>query len=391
MSESPQNSDTLLSSIFELINSYGLEAMQESFEIILNNVMLLEREHFLHARSYERNPERKGYANGFKPKKLNTRLGTLSLNIPQVRDAEDSFYPNCLERGIRSERALTLALAEMYVQGVSTRRMTKITEELCGLSVSSSQVSKAAKLLDEDLSKWRERALGDISYMMLDARYENVRYGGSVISCAVLVAVGVKTDGKRSVLGVSVSLSEAEVHWRDFLQSLVKRGLRGVSYIVSDDHEGLKAARKAIFPGVPWQRCQCHLQRNAQAYVPKKAMKEEVAQDIRDIFNSNKRTEADKKLTEFVNKYSVSAPKLAEWAEINIPEGLTVFELPRKCQKKLRTTNGIERLNREIKRRTRVAALFPNEQSLLRLVTAVISEISDEWETDKVYISMKDL
>jgi transposase-like protein len=277
----------------------------------------------------------------------------------------------------------------MCVIGVSTRKVAKITEELCGYHVSSTQVSNAAKLLDEELEKWRNRALGHFSYLILDARYEKVRHGGAVIDCAVLVAIGVSPSGHRQILGTSVSLSEAEVHWREFLKSLQQRGLHGVEFITSDSHNGLKAALKAVFTGVPWQRCQFHLQQNAQSHVPKKDMKEEVAEVIRKIFNSSDQTEANRLLALAVEKYAQTAPKLSEWMETNIPEGLTVFTLPEGHRKRLRTSNPLERVNKEIKRRTRVATIFPNESSCLRLVSAVLMEISEEWETGKAYLSMK--
>jgi transposase-like protein len=348
--------------------------------------MKLERADALGAMPYQRSESRRGYANGFKPKTVSSRLGRLSLKVPQTRDVE--FYPSALERGERSERALKLAVAEMYVQGVSTRKVAEITQELCGLDVSSSQVSRAAALLDEELEAWRERPLETVPYVILDARYEKVRHGGSVRDCAVLVAIGVLENGQRSVLGVSVSLSEAEVHWRSFLKSLIDRGLHGVQLIVSDDHSGLKQARKACFPGIAWQRCQFHLQQNALHYVPKVSMRLEVTRDLRNVFNAPDRHEADRLLAQLVKKYETSAPDLSAWMEANVPEGLTVFELPSSHQRRLRTTNMLERLNQEIKRRTRVATLFPNEASLLRLVSAILSETSDDWETGKTYLTM---
>jgi transposase-like protein len=277
----------------------------------------------------------------------------------------------------------------MYVQGVSTRRVEAITKKLCGLDLTSTEVSRAAAELDEMLESWRTRPLGDVPYVILDARYEKVRHGGRVVSCAVLVAVGVDAEGKRSVLGVSVSLSEAEVHWRAFLRTLLERGLHGVRMVTSDDHQGLKAALAATLPGVLWQRCQCHLQRNAAAYVPRVAMRREVAEAIRAVFNAPDRSEADRQLGLLCERYRDKAPRLAEWAEANLPEGLAVMALPRGHQKRLRTTNGLERLNKEIKRRTRVATLFPNEASALRLATAVVMEISEDWETGRTYINMK--
>jgi putative transposase len=249
-------------------------------------------------------------------------------------------------------------------------------------------VSRAAKVLDEELTAWRERPLGAVPYVIIDARYEKVRHGGSVRDCAVLIAIGVLADGKRSVLGVSVSLSEAEIHWREFLKSLIDRGLHGIQLIASDDHAGLKQARRACFPGIAWQRCQFHLMQNAMHYVPKVSMRTEVAEDLRGVLNAPDRHEADRLLSQLVTKYEQSAPDLSAWMETNIPEGLTVFDFPSSHRRRLRTTNMLERLNQEIKRRTRVATLFPNEASLLRLVSAILSETSEDWETGKTYLTM---
>jgi transposase-like protein len=376
---------TVLDQVLELLAEHGFDGMADACRVLYDEAMKIERADTLQAQPYERTDSRRGYANGFKPKTVQTRLGTMTLAIPQARGVP--FYPQALERGERSERALKLALAEMYVQGVSTRKVAAITQELCGHEVSSSQVSRAAEALDEELEKWRNRPLGDTPYLILDARYEKVRHGGSVVDCAVLVAIGILPDGKRSILGVSVSLSEAEVHWRAFLESLQNRGLHGVRLIVSDNHAGLKAARQARLASVPWQRCQFHLQQNAMQYVPKVAMRTEVAADLRAVFDAPDADNAKRLLEQTVQKYLASAPKLAEWIDANVPEALTVFGLPPAHRRRLRTTNLLERLNQEIKRRTRVATLFPNETSLLRLVSAVLMEVSEEWETGKVYLN----
>jgi transposase-like protein len=317
----------------------------------------------------------------------------LNLQIPQTRGYHDEngqpFYPKALERGVRSERALTLAVAEMYVQGVSTRKVTAVVEELCGLEITSTQVSRAAAELDEQLAAWRDRSIGEITYLILDARYEKVRHGGSVVSCALLTAIGITPDGKRTVLGCSAQRSEAEPHWRKFLESLVKRGMHGVTLVTSDDHAGLKAARQAVLAGVPWQRCQFHLMQNAMAHVPKIAMRTEVANDLRRVFNVDEPVEAEGRLREVAERYQKSAPQLAAWIEDNVPEALTVLRVPIAHRKRLRTSNSLERLNKEIKRRTRVATLFPNEASLLRLASAVLAEISDDWETERAYLNME--
>lgn len=375
---------TLPTELLELIIADGFEALPELIRIILNTAMQAERQRYLQAGPYERSPLRQDQANGFKPKTVKTRLGEITLAMPQVRQGE--FYPQAWEKGLRSERALTMTLAEMYVQGVSTRKVAAITEQLCGVAVSSSQVGRASAQLDEVLQAWRTRPLGRCPYLYLDARYEKIRHQGQVRDGAVLIAVGVTEAGKRQILGVSVSLSEQEVHWRTFLESLVARGLCGVALIISDAHPGLKAARRAVFGGVPWQRCQFHLQQNAQAYVPRQALKPEVAADIRAIFHARDQAEAETRLRQTVGKYAQASPRLATWLEENLPEGLTVFAFPQAHRRLIRTTNGLERLNREIGRRTRVVGIFPNEAACLRLVSAILMEISDDWETGKTYL-----
>jgi putative transposase len=382
-----QIQSTDLNNAVQLLANNGFEGMASAIQILFNEAMKLERNEYIGAEPYQRTEQRRDYANGFKPKTINSRIGKLELQVPQTRDGD--FYPSSLERGERSERALKLAVAEMYVQGVSTRKVAKITAELCGLDVSSTQVSRAAKLLDEELETWRNRPLDQIEYLILDARYEKVRVAGSVRDCAVLIAIGIQPGGHRSVLGVSVSLSEAEVHWREFLVSLKQRGLHGVKLVVSDAHEGLKAARQATFAGVSWQRCQFHLAQNAMQHTPKVPMRKQVADDIRDIFAARNAHDANEELGRFVERYKDTAPKLADWAEANIPEGLAIFGIPAEHRKRMRTTNMLERQNRELKRRTRVATLFPNEASLLRLVTAVLVELSDEWETGMKYLTFQ--
>ncbi len=383
-----QSDCTLSPALVEHLATDGLAALPDLIRIIINTAMQAERQTYLRAAPYERSPERQGYANGYKPKTVTTRVGDITFAVPQVRDS--SFYPHALEKGLRSERALTLALAEMYVQGVSTRKVAAITEQLCGTSISSAQVSRAAAQLDAVLEAWRRRPLGVVPYLFLDARYEKVRQDGQVRDAAVLIASGVDSTGKRQILGISVALSEHEVHWRTFLHSLVVRGLSGVQLVISDAHAGLQAARTAVLGGVPWQRCQFHLQQNASAYVPRHDLKASVAADIRAIFNAANRSEADALLAKTVQKYAKTAPRLANWMETTIPDGLTVFAFPAVHRRFIRTTNGLERLNQEIRRRTRVVGIFPNEASCLRLVSALAMELSDEWETSKAYLSFSE-
>ena len=382
-----QNDYNLSAGTIEEISRYGLDAVPELMRVLLNSVMQAERAQYLQAGEYERTEDRKGHANGYKPKTVRTRMGEITFAVPQVR--EGGFYPSALEKGLRSERALTMTLAEMYVQGVSTRKVKAITEELCGVEISAAQVSRATAQLDATLQEWRERLLGEITYLYLDARYEKVREAGQVRDAAVLLATGITSEGERQVLGVSVSLGEHETHWKAFLQGLKDRGMHGVKLVISDDHSGLGAARRAVLGSVPWQRCQFHLQQNAGAYVPKQAMRMEVAADIRSMFNAPDRKTAEEFLQAAIQKYAVSAPRLSAWLEENLAEGFTVFDFPLEHRRTVRTTNSLERINKEIRRRTRVVGVFPNEASCLRLISALLMEISEEWQIGKHYCSGK--
>ena len=377
-----QDDSTLSAPLLEQLTTQGLDALPDLFRVLLNAAMQIERQRHLGAAPHERTEGRTGHANGYKDKTLATCLGQITVAVPQVR--EGSFYPQSLER------ALKLALAEMYVQGVSTRKVAAITEQLCGFAVSSGQVSQAAQELDATLDAWRSRPLGECPYLLLDARYEKVRQAGVVQDAAVLIAVGVDAAGGRQVLGVSVALSEQETHWRQFLQGLVGRGLGGVRLIVSDAHEGLRAARLAVFGSTLWQRCEFHLQQNASAHVLRQDMKAQAASDIRAVFNAQDKTEADALLRRAVQKYAATAPKLAAWMEQALPEGLAVFALPEPHRRLLRTTNSVKRINREVRRRTRVASIFPKEASCLRLVSALLMEISDDWQAGKAYLTFTD-
>jgi putative transposase len=377
-----------LEAAYAALLSQGLDGAGEALRILVNEAAKIERAEYLGAQPHERSPERRDHANGFKPKTMLTRMGEITFAVPQTRQA--GFYPGALEKGSRSEQALNLALAEMYVQGVSTRKVIEVLQRLLGpeVSISSTQVSRATERLDAGLAAWRARPLGVTPYVLLDARYERVREAGQLVDCAVLVAVGITETGHRRVLGVSVALSEAEVHWRAFLEELIKRGLSGVKLIVADDHAGLKAARRAVLPSVPWQRCQFHLQQNAQSYVTKLDQREPIARRIRAIFNAPERAEAERLLRDAIAQWRLDAPKLADWAEANLPDGFAVFAFPPAHRVRLRTTNGLERINRELKRRTRVASMFPNAASCLRLVSALLTEFDEEWMTGKIYLTM---
>jgi putative transposase len=378
---------TLFEEIIEDLQGGGKDSLTKTISTLMNVAMKIEQEKALQASPYERNEERTGQRNGYKDKTLKTRVGEIPVQIPQVRGME--FYPGAIDKGDRSERALKLAIAQMYIQGVSTRRVSKIVEVLCGFEVSQAQVSDAAKLLDVEIEKWRNRPLGAFRYLVLDATYEKVRLEQAVVSGAVLIAYGVDNNGKRRVLGISTEISEAEVHWRAFLKSLVDRGLHGVEMITSDAHEGLKAARTAIFPTVKWQRCQFHLQQNAGHHVSKREHRAKIAAELRTVFNAPSREEADRYLRLLVEKYQKASGDLSTWLEINVPESLTVFSLPEKHRKRLRTSNLAERQMKEIKRRTKVAMIFPNKESLTRIVSAILMEIDETWEDGKRYLDME--
>lgn len=380
------DNNTGLEEVLELFKADNPAPLVSALQALMNAAMLFERQKALGANPYERSEERTGYANGFKPRMLNTRMGALQLKIPQTRGVE--FYPSMLEKGQRSERAFMAALAEMYVQGTSTRKVKAIVETMCGFEVSSTQVSKASAELDKVLGPWRERQLGAVLFVYLDATYEKVRRNGIVEDAAVLTAFGVDSQGKRRVVGVSVEVSEAEVHWRQFLEGLSIRGLHGMRLIISDAHAGLRKALLAVFPNVKWQRCQFHLQQNAGAFAQRIEQRKEIAGTLRRIFQAPDQTEAERQLKMAVETAQKTNPKLADWMEANVIEGLTCFQFPEKLRKRIRTTNMVERNNRELKRRTRVASLFVSESSILRLVSALLMEQDEAWIGEKIYLDL---
>ena len=374
---------TTITSLLEQLIAEGPQAMTQVMTTLMNVAMRLEREQYLGAGHYQRDPERRGYANGFKPKKVDTLAGTLHLDIPKTAGTPEPFFPSSLERGRRSCRAVMLAAAEMYVTGVSTRDVEKVLKQFGIEGLSSTQVSRAAKLLDVDLEAWRNRPLGHIHYVFLDARYEKTREHGVADDCAVLTAIGVDCDGRRRVLGVSIAVSEAEVHWRAFLESLVARGLVGVAFITSDDHAGLKAAR--------WQRCQFHIAQNAIHHAPNLSLRTTIGEQLRAVWNASTLEAAESELKRLIGSHRVTAPKLASWLETAVPEGLAVFKLPKTHQRRMRTSNPIERaIQQELKRRTQKIRVFANEASLERLVSAILIEIDEQWAASKMpYLNCK--
>ena len=381
--------DTAVEAILEQLIEHGPGEIAEIFSRAFELAMQIERERFLGAEFYERTAGRQGYANGYKPKRIDTPAGSVTVQVPKTagHDAEP-FYPQSLERGRRSVRAVMLAVAEMYIKGVSTRDVEAVMKEFGIESLSSSQVSRATKLLDEELNAWRNRPLGEIKYLIIDARYEKVRQGGVVRDCAVFSAIGVGPDERRRVLGVSVALSEAEVHWREFFEGLVARGMRGVEFVVSDDHAGLRAARRAVLGGATWQRCQFHLAQNAIHHAPNVDIRRRIGAELRSVWNAPTLAKAQTSVSELVASYRAGAPKLADWLEKNVQEGLAVFTLPEHHRKRLRTSNPIERsVQQELKLRTAKVRVFPNEDSLMRLVSAILVEIDEKWGADtKEYI-----
>ena len=366
--------------------------LREVVQRVVQEMLEAEMTEHIGAAPYERTDARKGQRNGHKPRTLRTRVGTLNLLVPQ--DREGSFSTRLFSRYQRNEKALCLALMEMYVEGVSTRKVKDITEELCGTSFSKSLVSSLAGTLDAELRAWRERRLEveAYPYLFVDARYEKARVDGRVVSQGVLVASAVREpDGLREILAVEVADTESAATYHELFRSLKARGLTGVELVVSDDHEGLKAAIGRHFQGASWQRCQVHYQRNLLGMVGAKRRKE-IAADLRAIFAATSREQALGMASEVAGRWREKGyEKVACHIEENIEECLACLAFPEGHRRRIRTTNGLERLNQEIKRRTRVVRIFPNPQACLRLVGALAIEQSEEWVTGRRYLDMEEL
>jgi len=343
----------------------------------LQEVLEAEMTEAVGAAKGERTANRVGYRSGYYGRTLITRVGKLELRVPQDRDGR--FSTELFERYQRSERALVAALAEMYVQGVSTRKVKAITEELCGHSFSASSISAINKKLDESLAQFARRRLTEaFPYLILDARYEKVREAGVIAGQAVLVAIGVDWDGRRQVLGVELANRESRSSWRDFLLDLRERGLAGVEFVVADDHAGLKAAIREVLPEAAYQRCYVHFLRNALNYVPRR-VDDDCLQELRWLYDRRDLAEARIDLAAWIGKWQAKYARLVAWVEDNIEETLTFYRLPRQHHKHLKSTNMLERLNEEIKRRTHVVRIFPNAESCLRLVRALCVETHENW------------
>ncbi|MBM3149643.1 MAG: IS256 family transposase [Deltaproteobacteria bacterium] len=366
-------------------------AEKDSFKELLREVLqeVLEQEmtDALGAEKGERSPGRLGYRSGYYSRGLVTRVGKLELRIPQ--DRQGHFSTQIFERYQRSEKALVSALAEMYIQGVSTRKVKAITEELCGHAFSASAISAVNKTLDESLERFAQRPLEEAyPYLVLDARYEKVRQDGVIRSQAVQIAIGINYEGRRQILAVELANRESQTSWKDLLLQLKSRGLMGVEFVVSDDHPGLKRAIAAVLPEAVWQRCYVHFLRNALDHLPRKAV-DDCLQELRWLYDRRDLAEARKDLSQWLDRWGRKYPKLCEWVEENIDETFTFYQLPLQHHKHMKSTNMLERLNEEIKRRTRVVRIFPNEASCLRLIRALAVETHEGWLEASRYLNME--
>jgi putative transposase len=363
--------------------------LQAALQALLQAALEAEMSETIGAEKGERTETRLAYRSGYYPRSLVTRVGTLELRVPQ--DRAGRFSTELFQRYQRSEKALVGTLAEMYVQGVSTRKVKAVTEALCGHGFSASAISAINKSLDEALLAFAERRLSEpLPYLILDARYEKVREAGIILSQAVLVAVAVDGEGQRQIIGVDLANRESRTSWRDFLRGLKERGLFGVEFVVSDDHEGLKQAIREILPGAYWQRCYVHFLRNALDYLSRK-LADDCLQELRWIYDRRELTEARRDIAAWLAKWQAKHSRLCDWVEENIEETLTYYRLPQQHHKHMKSTNMLERLNQELKRRTHVVRIFPNAESCLRLVRALAVETHENWLEGPRYLDMQHL
>jgi len=369
----------------------GVKAFLEG---VLKTVMESEVEQHIGATPYERTHKRSGYRAGTKPRTLKTRVGELSFDVPQVRKSEAGpYHPSLFARWQRSERALLVACAEMYFQGVSTRRVNEVLDAMGGMTLSAGQVSRIAAELDEKLDTFRSRSLAGREYpfLIIDARYEKVRVSGHVVSQAVLVATGVDSLGSREVLDWRVADSESEATWGELFRDLKDRGLRGAKLVVSDAHKGIQAAMRRYFQGVAWQRCRVHFKRELFKKVTWRRYKE-LAADIRTVFKPEERVECLRRAEETAAKWEKRYPKVAAMLREGLESCLTVCALPAGIRRKLNSTNMLERVMKELKARTRVVGIFPNRASCERLVGARLLELNEAWQVEgRRYLAMEQL
>jgi putative transposase len=362
------------------------DGLRQLIQEVLHQVLEAEMDEALGAEKSERTPERLGYRCGSYPRTLITRVGKIELRVPQ--DRQGRFRTEVFERYQRSEKALVSALAEMYVQGVSTRKVKAVTEELCGHEFSASTISRCNQKLDEELKEFADRPLDeDYPYLILDARYEKIRENGVIRSQAVQVAIGINWDGRRCMLAIELANRESQSSWKQFLLKLKQRGLAGVVMVVSDDHPALKRAIQEVLPAAIWQRCYVHFLRNAVDYLPRKA-DDDCLTELRWIYERRNVEEARRDLAAWLAKWGGRYPRLCEWVESNIEETLTFYRMPQAHHKHMKSTNMLERLNEEIKRRTLVVRIFPNADSCLRLIRALGVEIDEDWIEATRYLNM---
>lgn len=379
--------DTVRGVVVEEVLGGDAEFLRPLVEGLVQEILEGEMSDHLQADRHERTDGRRGYRSGHYSRNLVTRVGTLELRVPQ--DREGRFSTEVFDRYQRSEKALVSSLAEMYVQGVSTRKVKAITEVLCGHAFSASSISRVNARLDRELSRFAQRRLEEsYPYLVLDARYERVREDGVVRSRAVLIAVGINEDGRRCILGVDLAHRESTTSWREFLLGLRERGLTGVEFVVSDDHPGLRRSIAEIVPEASWQRCYVHFLRNALDHLPRKGA-DDCLTELRWLYDRRDALEARRDLSSWLERWEGRYPKLCAWVEENIEETLTFYRLPRAHHKHLKSTNMLERLNEEIKRRTWVVRIFPNAASCLRLVRALAVERHEDWIEGTRYLNME--
>ena len=360
--------------------------LNQAVTCFLQQFLEAEITSFLQAESYQRTGDRTGYRNGYKPRIVKTRVGRIELSVP--KDREGRFHSGLFARFQRSKKALIFALQEAYLQGVSTRKVTKITEALCGTSFSKSQVSQLCQELDADIKAWRERPLEQAyPYLIIDATYLHIRSRGQVASEGVLIVSGIAMSGHRDILALDVAHTETEATYADLFKDLKKRGLKGVQLIISDHHEGLQNAIKRHFQGASWQHCQTHFHRNIKGITPPKYQRE-VAEALKDVFNAPDHNTAQKRLSQMMDTYEQILPNVVDKIDRDIIHCLACFHFPQKHRRRIRTTNLLERLNREIKRRADVVQIFPNEEACERLIGALCMEWSEEWVTGRRYLDM---
>jgi putative transposase len=365
------------------------ELLRPIVQIAVQEFLEAEMNEALGAAKGERSAERLGYRSGYYPRKLITRVGTIELRVPQDRGGR--FSTEIFGRYQRSEKALVAALVEMYVQGVSTRKVKAISEELCGHEFSASTISELNTKLDAELERFARQTLeGEYPYLILDARYEKVREEGVIRSRAVLVAIGIDWAGRRRILGVELAGRESATSWREFLLGLKARGLSGVRLAISDDHPGLKRAIAEVLPEAAWQRCYVHFLRNALDHLPRKAA-DDCLTELRWLYDRRDAAEARLHLHAWIERWAAKYPKLCAWVEEAIEQTWTFYRSPREHHKHLKSTNLLERLNQELKRRTHVVRIFPNEASCLRLIRALACEQHEEWLDGPVYLDMQPL